>query len=914
MMSDYQMPLSEWPYGSPKIKQHHLSWSPAGFLASATGKIITILYPKKNKIEQILSFNPFNSPITSISWSCGPDFTGQTPLLLFASSESKNSAVFDISQLRTKASFQTSDSVILSSAWSQFSSEIFYTGDLNGKFCCYSIYETKLNLNWSLNAEFSIDFISFSPFTNSVVLASKTGTFKVVDTQKKGLEIYIGQFPVEDLVINDCRFYPFLNDTLIFVLPSCVFLYPLSDETLVPLVESDIQQECILNVAFDGSDETVFVVLHSQFAQEFVVKSSSFLKRGQINYLSSREQVSGTYLAQAMYKNKLAIMTKGLYVQLVECKNHRFVSTLVYSSICEKPLDYDIFSDYIVIGLDNGYISITEACAVTKFFYLLNGRVEKVKWLSDSTFIAIGRNMDGSQKAFFVDLTLMKITSLLKKNFEHINSGPIEINLSVNHIYYSLTMGRNLILVFQGQKQFATIFEEGIICVTFSDSKDNELWTVSTKWVGKKYTLLPNDIKEGYSISRMTTFKTTAFGHVRSEPDLIVSMNGFLLAALKTGDILIIDWYGSPARYLNLKFKQIIQFEVYYGRCIVRDSKHSIAIIDLQQTTKSDRRSIFPPAANLLLNDSNASSSESITEEFVITKSFEHMAKQFRMVNKSSALIHSPGKHSLTFVNLSDLSPIFVNSLLPVYSMSDFLKRIGQKVSIQEFVDVANNYGFGLLGTLFQALLPDPFSPLCPCANFSSARIRNFLSVINEVFSRLHPDILRIRKARLEMLLDNENNAKEILLETSKSSSSFPVDVMKAALIGSTDKNHILMSIISSLVNTGNDNDAIDILFFTRQFREAARILTSIGDIETVLEILATRLGDDNDTRHKIIDALVNALKSKKFLVQAAALLIADRRLEMAAEMLNEAGLECVAAIVKDAKIEGDSISFSFKQ
>ena len=232
----------------------------------------------------------------------------------------------------------------------------------------------------------------------------------------------------------------------------------------------------------------------------------------------------------------------------MKAKKNRFISTLVYSSICEKPLDYDVFSDSIVIGLDNGYISVSESCMITKFFYLLDGRVERVKWLSDSTFVAIGRKSDGSQKAFYVDLTLMKVKSLLKKNFELIDSGPIEICISINHLYYALTIGRNLILVYQKEKHFASILEEDQICTTFSDSKDDELWSVSSKWVGKKYSLFPSNMRESFSVSRMTTFKATIFGHPRSEPDLIVALNEYLLVGMKTGDVLIVDWYGSPAK------------------------------------------------------------------------------------------------------------------------------------------------------------------------------------------------------------------------------------------------------------------------------------------------------------------------------------------------------------------------------
>lgn len=307
MLTDFHIPLTEWPFSSSKTKQYHLAWSPSGFLGVATGKIITILFPNKNKFDQILSFNPFNSPITTISWSNGTDSTGKTPLYLFASSESKLNAVYDISQFTIRASFSSDDSIILTSAWSPFIGDEFYLGDTNGNFICYTITNQELRLNWKCNIGFPADFLSFSPFSNNVVVASKSGLFRVLDTALQGTQISDGQFPVDKHSINDCRFYPFLDDTLLFVLTNGVFIYPLKDNALVAIIEAEAQHESIINIAFDGSDESVFALIHPQFAQEYQVQSTGFIKHGLTNFLSSKVQLNGIYLTHAMYKTKLAI-------------------------------------------------------------------------------------------------------------------------------------------------------------------------------------------------------------------------------------------------------------------------------------------------------------------------------------------------------------------------------------------------------------------------------------------------------------------------------------------------------------------------------------------------------------------------------------------------------------------------------
>ncbi|OHS96311.1 hypothetical protein TRFO_37528 [Tritrichomonas foetus] len=900
-MSDLQMSLTEWPFSSKKTKNHHLSWSPAGFLAMGAGKIVIILYPRKNKVDQILSFNPFDSPITSISWCCGPDSTGQTPLYLFASATSKINAVFNISQFTMIGSFQTNDSIVLSSAWSPLSCDLFYTGESNGDFSCYFLFDGKCKLKWSINVDFPIDFMSFSPFsTHFVVLASKQGMFQVINTLTADVHTSAGQFPIENKLVTDCRFYPFIDDTLLFVIANGVYIYPLSDDALVKFIESEAHHEPILNIAFDGSDETVFVILHAHYAREYVVSDTGFVKSGHTCYLQPNSNSNGYFLTQAMYKNKLAILTKGLYIQFYECKNHKFVSTLVYTSICSKPLDYDIFSDSIVIGLKNGSISISESTNIIKYFHLFEGRVVKVAWLSDTTFIALGRIGDTIQKAFYVDLRLMKFTSLLKKSLETLNSSQIELCISTNHIYYALTLGHSLILVFKDEHNFATIVEDDSVSVTFSDYKDDELWTVSSKWVGKKYYLSHTD-KEKYTIIRMTTFNVNIFGHPKSEPTIAVAVNGFLIVATQAGDALVIDWYGSPTRFIQLKFKQIESIEVgLHGRCIIRDSKDNIAILVYNPNATNESINIFSP------NKDN--------DLFRIHKIHNRAAKQLKWLSPNTVLIQAPGKQSLTVVNISDFQQVFVKQLMPTYTTNDFLRRVNKKVTILECVEIVNNYGFGLLGSLLQTLLPSVFSPYCLCANFNNERIRDFLYVINGMLSKSHRDLLRIRKARLEMFLGNIEKAKQFLLGTPTDSSSFSIDVMKAALIESKDEHKILGSSVSALINADKLNDAVDILIFTGQFKEAAELLIGMCDPETVLEIISTRIHNDIEESEKIINSLIQVMKSNKRMVHAAAILIAKKKFQQAAEILKEADLECVGSIVEAIKIDGDYISFVFPQ
>ncbi|KAH0789242.1 hypothetical protein GPJ56_006793 [Histomonas meleagridis] len=810
----------------------------------------------------------------------GFDNDGQTPIQLLITTKSLG-IVFDFSKKRTVASFTTSDRSLISSIWSTISSDKFFIGDSNNNVTCFQITdESSYKVLWSSELHFSPDFFAISPFdSDSLLVAASLGDFKILSAQTGGTINLGGKFPINDNPLKQVRYYPFLNNTLLFVSSTGVNIYTLSDRALVKVIGSDMGHERIFDIAFDESNETIFALIHGTHFRKYEVTSNGLIRRHHIQYISHPKSSIRSYIVQSHYKNKIAVLSLGGFLQIFEFVDHDIVPCCVHKMLPSKPLDFDVYNNSLITGSVYGYISITRDSHISNFFHLYEGRIARIVWLNQDKFVAIVVAANNATKAFFYDIPSMKAFSLLRSAFNFYESS-IDIIVSKNRKYFAIVISGYIVLVFKDTNNFATILEQTQVLATFSDICEEEIIIITSKWVGKKYLLSPDNSSESYHLLTKVDFNIIK---INEYPTVVKALNDHLICGTNHGDIIVIDWSDKNLTIPFLK-KQISSIEIYENNIFVVDVANSVGLIKFD----NERYNVK------FVND-------------------EKCLKSIKWINGRQILAKKPSQPSLTVLSADSLTPLSRSKEINVLSKEEFMKQLKEtSKDLFSICQLASHSGYNLLAILLRSLSPTRFAPNCFCANFTVDRIRSFLDVINGMLALTSSShqVLRIRKARLEILLGNNEKAMNLFLASPPNSSNYVIDAIKVAYFNTKDSEHAIAPSVAALIDSNKISDATDILIITEQYKEAAKLLTTTGNVEEVFEIAKTKM-DDNDIG-AILDSLVRTLLAGNHFLQAASIMVACKKIKEAAEIMRSNGFGFVADVLQSVKCTQKGIEFEF--
>ena len=893
-----RMDINSSPTFFPEIQftkaknECRLAWNPSGrYIAIANNQILSIFsFPTENTIETVLVMNPFYQQISTISWCSSYDKDGYTPAnILICSNE--YFLVYNITDEKIKAKcIMENDTKIISSNWSLENSKLFYIGDSSGNVYCYKLLDENENNNeknnhmeymsfckvmWCKKLNFVPNFLELSQFDDKYLLvASKNGNFVIINARDGCLTDFNGMFPIDDGILCDCRFYPFLKDTLLFVASFGIYIYPLNSGALIRLISSEISQGSIINVAFDETSESSLAFIHNSYIREYMVTKQGFVRGSNFQYLTKPVVSHNPLLGEARSKNKIAILSVGGWLQFFKFENKKLNQLMVHKILPESPKDYDVLDSILLTGDKFGGITIVENNKVLKSLKLFQGKVLKVSWLDKNKFIAIGTNEKHQVNAYLYNLETLKSLSLLKSSIIIMETNEIDLIISKNRKYFAIIFSNNTIFLFQDENNFTTIFESTPVLVAFSDIYDEEIITLSSKWIAKKYLLSPSEE------TKYTLFKTSKFSNNIVKPTHIKTIEDNLIIGTKFGDIIVINWFEEKIIKIPVLKKKINSIEVFGSIILIKDISNAIGLIKYE----NGKFEIFDVKGS-------------------------KFAKKVKWFDENNLIIQKPSQSSLSIISSEKFQPLKIKKKIFKVNQEELLEKIKKETNLTKICQIASDAGYDILSTILSSLSSTIFSPKCLCANFSVERIRDFLDIINSMLGKSHRDFLKIKKIRLEILLGNQENAMNLLLSSQQDSPNFVVDVMKGALFNSKNSNQIVSPIVAALIDGNKVSDAIDILLITGQFREAARVLLSTGDVEEVIEIAKTRM--DPEEHELTLNDLIQTLQINNNFIQAASILMTCHKFEEASDILKKEGHDFISKVVRSICFENGLIKFN---
>lgn len=255
-------------------------------------------------------------------------------------------------------------------------------------------------------------------------------------------------------------------------------------------------------------------------------------------------------------------------------------------------------------------------------------------------------------------------------------------------------------------------------------------------------------------------------------------------------------------------------------------------------------------------------------------------------ITDSEVLVQFTGRCSLTTVCVDTFDPVVIHRGMRNAEQEELMESLRNVTDIEHAANIMLTGGYYHLSELVKSLLPNYYSQYSYGANFSQQRMKLHLQIINGMFSRSHKNVLRVKKAQLETLLGNYQKSVDLLCETSPECKSFAVDVMKAALVRCDDHDRSLAPAIGAFVIAGKMSEAVDLLIFSNQYREATRVLVEIEDIEWAMNIAKSKLTLEEFSG--ILGSAAKNLVDNNQPLKAAAILLAHKKYEEATRILNE--------------------------
>ena len=850
--------ISEWSYDTRNGNDVIIKWSPAGLLAVSQGTTLTILDARDpSHVTPIASCAPFDSPIGTISWCTGTK-SGRTPFDILVTSQKQQAAIYSVTKFQRFCEFSLPKvSVCVSSVWSSLSSFTFYIADDRKTVSMYQLYGNDAKLIWSRNLSFQISFLRVSPFGYDILLAaSNSGDYVILDQSQN--ELASGHLPKSVSTLSNVNFYPFLEDTLMLISKDRVYFYMMKSGKLTYNFEAASECERIVDVVLDPSNERNILVMHVNRGTHFTVKQHKIVKNGVIPILSSG--CPAPLLAVDSVKNQFALIMRGGVIQFMKFTDEGDVVCLsVFRLINGEPTDYDIYGTKSVIATKDGYISVLEDSTVVRHFQINTGIITCVKCLSENVFLAVMKSNEGVYEVFYLDMSALHVKNLLPPLMQKIQTDDVQVTVSKSKRFYALVIAERIILLYEQDRHFASIFQKDPTRVTFSDWRDEELLCVTTEWVAKKYVLSGN--------SHTDTFVCVGTRQIscgNSKPLVAVAVNGLMLCGTDAGNVVVIDWYNKSVRIVDICKSPIFKMSAFKHRCFVHHDKSRVTLLEC--------------------NDDFELKATKIPQQL----------NQVKWVDIDHGMAMLPGRNSISLVKATDMTTVTRSVDIHVMETDEIPFEIEYKREVKEISQDLRHNGFCLMSDMIESTVLDVYSPLSGGANLTLERMNELCKTVELVFGGAGS--LFKERVRLEVLLDNYEDALQMLCRMNRSSPAFALTTMKAALVGCRLDEDVLNQIVGHVIDGRLMDDAADILLLCGSVREAARILLTLK--ETQMAIMCRRAMNKDDESDQILTAVTNFLILNQKPVQAAAVKAAFGEFTEASEILKDEGYDLLSYII----------------
>lgn len=864
-----------------------LEVTPSGIVTFYSGNVINIYYDTGKSLEPwVGTLLGISKEVTSVKWCRGMESDSGTPLYNLISDKAGHIFLLDMVSRKPTRNFTLENGYVISIIWHQTSINHFYAATSAGDIIFFQILPNKntFDVVWSLHVDFKIDFFLISPHNGrELLIASETGQFGFIFIEKDANPTITPIMAISHKIV-DAKFYPYIDDTVVFISPTMIFLYAAKKKALLPIYFKGSGQDPLITAYFPNpyNERSILLV----FSNRCEFYDSDDLKNAKpqiIPFLAPFQKHKSNILRTAFELNKLYVLGYGNTIQLFELRNKKFWCTRIARTICDAPSDYDCFDHSMCYVTKSGYLHVSnsnDSSAITNYFQFQNFSFHQAVWLTETSLL-VSLSSPDQNKVLYIDISTFLIKSLLNPNMEKMsmmNKKPlICVSPSKNLIAIVVDMSVIMFLSHEPGKSPENIkmlfVEPGTIGAFASD---NEFWTFSMDGKGHKYKI---DLKVDELIyaSRISCVGK----QTKHQPTKCECIGDFLCVGFENGDFVTYSWYGSPPEIYVTNDSPITS--------ITPSKDHSYCYVstlscDSFKFTADGRFEKAPFYA--------------INVKFLTSK----VILSFDTYKRS--LTVSPTDSSQQYTFKTPVSPCLKDHPLMKTSEIRLLNMIPkEKCSIQTLIDLLNKNMFYFISDVLSCIDKKRYSPYSICTNFDEERMKRHLSALLEFYSREEEgDKLKMERVRIHLLCKNNEEACNLLRNTSPDDPDFVLNILKMSLIGDNDKKvtSSLSPSVAAMFNAGKFNDAIDVLMLSKQYSKAAKQMVVNSYYPEAVQIMKTVM--NKDKFQKMIDNITKTFIGEGKFKSVVSIYVSCGMFDKAVEVLENYKFKFPAALIKCLK------------
>lgn len=859
----------------------------SGIVTFFSGNVINNYYDTGKSFEPwVGTLLGTSKEITAVKWCKGMEPNSGTPLYNLISDKSGNIFLLDMVSRKTIRTYVLTSGYVVSIIWHQTSINHFFVATSAGDIIFFEILpnQNTFDVVWSLHVDFKIEFFLISPHNGrELLIASTTGQFGF---------IYIGKdasptiTPIMALShgIVDAKFYPYIDNTVVFISATSIFLFVANEKALLPIYFKGSSQDPLITAYFPNPyNERSILLIFSNRCEYYESDDLSCAKPQIIPFLTPFQKHKLIILKTAFTLNKLYVLGNGNTIQLFELRNKKFWCTRIARTICDAPSDYDCFGHSMCYVTDSGYLHISntiDSSAITKYFSFQNFSFHQATWLSETSLLVSLSSLD-QQKVFYIDISTLVIKSLLNPSMEKMSTlskKPL-ICVSPSKKMIAVVVDLSVIMFYSYEpgnlpENFKMLFVDPGTIGSFAS--DNEFWTFSMEGKGHKYKI---DLKvdELVYASRISYISK----QIKHQPNKCECIGDYLCVGFENGDFGVYSWYGNANGMFNTNSGSITSI-----------------------TPSGDHSYCYVSTSN--------SNTFKFTADGIFDKTPFH-AVNIKFLTSSVILLFDKNKRSLT-LSPNDINQLYsfktqVSSCLndqPLMKTSELrlLHLIPkERCSIQTLIDLLNKNMFYFISDILSCVDKKRYSPSSLCVNFDEERMQYHLKSILEFFSREENGYkLKTDRVRILLMRNKNDEAFALLKDTPTTDPNFALNILKMSLIGIDDKNitSSLSPSVAAMIAAGKFEDAIDILMLSHQYSEAARQLIGNSNYTEAIQIMKTVM--DQEKLLSMIDFICKALMGENRFKSIASILVSCRMFDDAVKILEKYKFMFPAALIKCLK------------
>lgn len=364
-MSVTKLSFSDWVYPTKHQKDSVTAWSANGLFAHAIGDVLTVYVPERGGMAPLISWKPFEHPITAMAWYDGTMFPNRGVAVIVIASSSGRVSVFDLSAKKNVASFKISKEYATCIRWSSFSPRTFYVGTAAGELiCCDMVLDRLVSFSqkWTLKIGFPIEFISIEPNCgDSLALACGAGNIMFVENLNNPKPTLLGNsLAMCDKgknTISAMEYFHGHPDFVIFVTKLGTILYSIRDEVSIPLLQEPnlravYQVSVAGNLMISVRDDAVDLY---EFGDDIVKIQELYLG----NHSAKKMQMTREIGACHYSNNRLLLLTTSWVLLTVELRGRKMFISGYERMLDAKPLDWSLWRGGMAIVTDGGKLLVT---------------------------------------------------------------------------------------------------------------------------------------------------------------------------------------------------------------------------------------------------------------------------------------------------------------------------------------------------------------------------------------------------------------------------------------------------------------------------------------------------------------------------------------------------------------------------